>query len=79
MVDPNGKTVAAISVTGTIHQITQENLPVLSRELKATAAALTEALPMHAEHERCTRSMRSAERFSIQYPGRAEPAGAILH
>jgi DNA-binding IclR family transcriptional regulator len=50
VLDPDGKTVAAISVTGTTDQVTHENLPVLSAELKTAASALTESLKLHAEH-----------------------------
>ncbi len=48
--DANGKTIAAISVTGTTDQITLENLPELSAALRSTASALGEALKMTPEH-----------------------------
>ncbi len=50
VLDANGKTIAAISVTGTTDRITMENLPGLSVALRATASALGEALKTSPEH-----------------------------
>ena len=50
VVDANGKTVAAISITGTTDEITMGNLPELSAALRSTVSALSETLKTATEH-----------------------------
>ncbi len=50
ILDAGGKTIAALSITGTTDQITMENLPELSAALRSTVSALGEALKAAPEH-----------------------------